>query len=78
MPIAYGIAKSNLLYAVFALMIAVILVRALLSYFPALSLIALLPMPLAFFAWQGAIEYGENIAASILTPLLLGVSLVYG
>lgn len=90
LPIAYGIANSNLLYAVFVLMtMVVILASVLLGYFPALSLIALLPLPLAFFAWQGAIKYGKNIGshprylganvvATILAPLLLGVSLFYG
>ena len=55
--------------------------------FPTLSLIALLPMPLAFFALYGAVKYGAaigkypqylgaNVAVTILTTLLLGISLV--
>jgi 1,4-dihydroxy-2-naphthoate octaprenyltransferase len=54
-----------------------------------LSLIALLPMPLAFYAYSGAVKYGQqigsapqylgaNVAVAIITPLLLGISLVLG
>lgn len=54
-----------------------------------LSLIALIPMPLAFFSLYGAIKYGEsikdhphylgaNVAVTILTPLLLGTSIIIG
>jgi len=52
-----------------------------------LSLIALLSMPLALFALYGAVKHGEkiggfpqylgaNVAVTILTTLLLGISLV--
>lgn len=89
-PIVVGIAGSNRLYAAFALMAAAAIAAGSLSgYFPTTSLIALTPMPLAWFAWRGAIEYGErigshprylgaNVAVAILTPLLLGISLVLG
>ncbi|MES0328526.1 MAG: prenyltransferase [Gammaproteobacteria bacterium] len=87
-PIAYGIKNSNRVYAVFVLAtMAVITGASLMGYFPLLSLIALLPMPLAFFSLYGVIKHGEmigdypqylgsNVAVAILTPLLLGISIV--
>jgi len=89
-PIAYGTTLSNMVYAFFALAtIVVITICVLGDYLPTLSLIALLPMPLAFFSLGGAIKYGEsvgnspqylgaNVAVSIMTPLLLGVSIMIG
>jgi len=83
-PIAYGVNHSNVVYGFFAL--ATIYVST--GYLPALSLIALLPMPLAFFSLYGAIKYGAtignspqylgaNVAVTILTPLLLlGISII--
>lgn len=88
LPIAYGVKRSSLVYALFVLATIVSLVSFVVSgYFPVLSLVALLPMPLALFALHGAIKYGEtigrypqylgaNVAATILTPVLLGVSLL--
>lgn len=89
-PIAYGVKNSNLVYLLFILAtITVIVAAVFIGYFPALGLIALLPIPLAFFSLAGAIKYGENIggfpqylganvAVTILTPLLLGVSIMFG
>jgi 1,4-dihydroxy-2-naphthoate octaprenyltransferase len=89
-PIAYGVENSNLVYALFILVtIMVIVASVFIGYFPALSLIALLPMPLAFFSLTGAIKHGGNIgsfpqylganvAVTILTPLLLGISIIFG
>jgi 1,4-dihydroxy-2-naphthoate octaprenyltransferase len=90
LPIAYGTTISNMVYAFFAVAtIAVITTCALADYFPMLGLVALLPMPLAFFSLAGAIKHGEtignypqylgaNVAVAILTPLLLGVSMMIG
>ena len=90
LPIAYGTTISNMVYAFFVLATIVIITTCVLvDYFPTLSLIALLPMPLAFFSLGGAMKYGEtignyplylgaNVAVSILTPLLLGVSIMIG
>lgn len=87
-PIAYGVKRSSLVYALFVLATIFALVIFVVSgYFPALSLVALLPMPLALFALHGAIKYGEtigrypqylgaNVAATVLIPILLGVSLL--
>jgi len=89
-PIAYGTENSNLIYGFFILAtISVIVICILMGYFPALGFIALLPMPLAFFSLIGAIKHGEtignfpqylgaNVAVTILTPLLLGVSIIFG
>jgi len=88
-PIAYGIARSNMVYGFFALATPVIIVSyVLLGELPFQSLIALLPVPLALFALYGANKYGErigsypqymgaNVAVTILTPLLLGLSIVF-
>jgi 1,4-dihydroxy-2-naphthoate octaprenyltransferase len=87
-PIAYGVKHSNMIYGFFSLAtVAIIIGYILAGYLPMLSLIALLPMPLAFFSLYGAVKYGEtignfpqylgaNVAVTILTTLLLGISLV--
>jgi len=87
-PIAYGVNRSNMVYGFFTLATAAIIIGYVLTgHLPMLSLIALLPMPLAFFSLYGAIKHGEtigkfpqylgaNVAVTILTTLLLGVSLV--
>ncbi|RKZ68504.1 MAG: prenyltransferase [Gammaproteobacteria bacterium] len=87
-PIAYGVKHSNMVYAFFSLAtVAIIISYVLTDHLPMLSLIALLPMPLAFFSLYGAVKHGEtigsfpqylgtNVAVTILTTLLLGISLV--
>ena len=87
-PIAYGVSLSNMVYGLFALATATVIIAAVQTgHLPMLSLIALLPMPLAFFSLYGAVKHGEaigsypqylgaNVAVTILTTLLLGISLV--
>ena len=87
-PIAYGVSHSNTVYGLFALAAAAVIVTAVLAaHLPMMSLIALLPMPLAMFSLYGAVKHGEtigsypqylgaNVAVTILTTLLLGISLV--
>ncbi len=87
-PIAYGINISNVVYGFFTLATMLIIIGYVLTdTLPVLSLIALLPLPLAFFSLYGAVKHGEaighfpqylaaNVAVTILTTLLLGVSLV--
>lgn len=87
-PIAYGVNRSNMVYALFTLATAAIIIGYVLTgHLPILSLFALLPMPLAFFAFYGAVKHGEtigsypqylgaNVAVTMLTTLLLGISLV--
>lgn len=89
-PIAYGTKNSNLVYGLSVVATIVVIVACVLvGYFPVLSLLALAPMPLAFFALIGAIKHGENIgsfpqylganvAVTILTTLMLGISLLMG
>jgi len=89
-PIAYGINRSNMIYGLFASAIPLIIITCVLNdLLPVVSLIALLPMPLAYFSLYGAKKYGEtigsypqylgsNVAVTILTPLLLAASIVYG
>lgn len=88
-PITYGVSASNKVYALFVLInITLIISYALLDYLPNLSLIALIPMPLAFYALYGVIQHGKNIgnfqhylglnvAVSMLSPLLLAISLFF-
>jgi len=90
LPIAYGTTIGNMAYAFFAVATIVVITGCVLAdYFPILGLVALLPMPLAFFSLAGAIKHGEtignypqylgaNVAVAIVTPLLLGVSMMIG
>ena len=86
-PIAYGIKRSNTVYGMSVVaVIAIIVISVLSGHLPKISLIALTPMPLAFFSLYGAISHGDNlgafpkylssnIAAAIMTTALLGLSL---
>lgn len=89
-PIAYGIKRSNVIYGLFVLA-ATVAIAAYISmgYLPTMSLLAILPLPMAVFSLSGAIKHGEDIgqypqylganaAVAILTPLLLGISLILG
>jgi 1,4-dihydroxy-2-naphthoate octaprenyltransferase len=90
LPIAYGIKRSNVVYGLSALAATVAIVAYILvGFLPTISLISILPLPLAVYALSGAVKYGGNIgsyprylaanvAVSVLTPLLLGISLIYG
>ena len=87
-PIAYGVNRSNMIYGLFSLATtAIIIAYVLVGFLPVFSLLALLPMPLALFSLYGAIKHGEtigkfpqylgaNVAVTILTTLLLGISLI--
>lgn len=87
--IAYGVKAGNTFYGLFTVItIAIILLAIVMGALPGVSLIALLPMPLTFYAWRGAIKHGTelgsyenylgaNVAATILTLALLAASLVY-
>jgi 1,4-dihydroxy-2-naphthoate octaprenyltransferase len=86
-PIRYGIKRSNMVYGLFASATTIIIFAyVLLEKLPVIALIALLPMPLAFYALSGAVRYGakignhpaylrSNVAATILTPLLLAITI---
>ena len=87
-PIAFGVKRSSQIYGLFVLMtVAVIVVAVVRGYLPMLSLIALIPIPLALFSLNGAFKYGAdigrhpqylaaNVVVTLLTTLLLGVSLI--
>lgn len=88
LTIAYGIKTGNMVFgfSILATM-GVVLISIWMNYFPRLSLISLLPMPLAFYALIGAVKHGEdlgshpqylgaNVVVVISSPLLLGVSLI--
>lgn len=89
-PLAFGIKRSNQVYGVFMLLTySLILLYVLAEILPTMGLIALIPMPLSIFSWVGAIKHkenignfhpylGANVAATILTPLLLGLSILLG
>jgi 1,4-dihydroxy-2-naphthoate octaprenyltransferase len=87
-PITYGVQASNRVYALFLLSaIAVVVLGIGAGYLSRLSLIALLPVPLALYALFGAIQHGQeigqmsrylaaNVLATLLMPLLLALSLL--
>jgi len=89
-PIAFGIERSNFVYASFMVAAySLILFLIIKGYVPALGVIALIPMGLSLFALVGAVKHtleiggyprymGANVAAAVLTPLLLGISMIYG
>lgn len=88
-PITYGIQASNKLYGLFVLVVInLIIAYVWLDYLPVLSLITLIPMPLALLSLYGAHKHvqaighfqqylGMNVATAILTPLLLAASLLF-
>jgi 1,4-dihydroxy-2-naphthoate octaprenyltransferase len=89
-PIAYGLKASSYAYGTMSLSAgAVILLGVMYGFFPTLSLIALLPLLLTLFSLSGAFRHteniglypqylGANVAATLLTPLLLAISITYG
>ena len=90
LPIAYGTRTSGFVYGVFALMAyLVILAGIAYDHFPGLSLIAIAPAALSLFALAGALRHGDrigqhpqylaaNVAATLLTPGLLGIAILFG
>ncbi len=89
-PIAYGVDISNLIYCLFIVLTIIVIVGSIIfSILPILSLIVLLPMLLAFFSLSGAMKYkgdigsypqylAANVMVAILSPILLGLSIIYG
>lgn len=89
-PIAFGLRNSNIVYTIFMLATyALILIYIVAGFIPTLSVIALIPIVFSLFALAGAIKYqsrigdfpqhlGANVASTILTPLLLGISIISG
>ncbi len=89
-PIAYGIKYSNYAYAAFMMTAYLLIVLFIYKgYVPYLAVIALIPMLFSVYSLAGAIKYtsrigghhqymAANVAAALLTPLLLGVAIAYG
>jgi len=89
-PLAFGIKRSNTVYALFMLATySLILLYILVGILPAISAIALIPMVLSITALFGVIKHRSNIgsfpkylaanvAATIITPCLLGLSILIG
>jgi 1,4-dihydroxy-2-naphthoate octaprenyltransferase len=89
-PIVFGINNSNIVYALFmAAAYATIVLLVASKQIPVTGLVALLPLALSLFALSGAVRYsskiGEqprymaaNVAAAVLTPLLLGIAIAAG
>jgi len=87
-PLAFGIKRSNQVYAFFMLAAySLILGYIFIGILPKISAIALIPVVLSIFALHGAIKHkaaigdfpqrlAANVAAAILTPLLLGTSML--
>lgn len=89
-PIAYGLKKSNIAYAISMLAAyLLILIYVVLDIIPEHGVIAILPVIFSIYALTGAIKYsasiGEhprylaaNVTAGILTPVLLGIAIING
>jgi len=89
-PIAYGLSASNIVYGGSALLAAlVVLAGVAADWFPVWSLAALLPVSLAPFALYGAVKHGKqigdfpkymaaNVTAAVITPIVLGLTLLAG
>ena len=88
-PIVYGLNKSNAIYALFMLLAYLhIIFYIWLGYIPKISMIAVLPVVLSIFSLSRAIKFSSkigdhpkflaaNVATSILTPLLLGIAVLF-
>ncbi|MBL1142275.1 MAG: prenyltransferase [Proteobacteria bacterium] len=86
--ITCGTKVGNIFYALFVVLSIVTLIASVIAgILPVPGLIALLPMPLAFYALTGAVRYrGEvgsrehylaaNVAVTLLSPTLIGISLL--
>jgi 1,4-dihydroxy-2-naphthoate octaprenyltransferase len=88
--IAFGAHNSNFAYAVFVLgayTSILFLIRT--GHLPPAALVALLPAGLALFSLAGAFRHNthignhprylaSNVAATLLTPVLLGIAILHG
>ena len=87
-PIAFGLSKSNFVYTLFLMAAYLpILIYIVNGYIPKLSIIAIISIVFSLYALHGANKHtlrigdfpqylGANVAAAIVTPLLLGISLM--
>jgi len=89
-PIAFGIKNSNRVYFLFSVLTGSLITLSILNEsIPTLSIIAILPILLSLFSFSGALKHESdiaahpkylkaNVAAALLTPLLLGVAIING
>ncbi len=88
-PIVFGPGKSNFVYTIF-LMAAYLLILIYIAkgYIPNQSIIAVIPVVFSLFALFGINKHGArigdfpqylgaNVAAATLTPLLLGIAIIF-
>ncbi len=87
-PITIGRTKSAWIYVTFlALVFITMIIGVLTKYFPPLSLLGLLALPLAIRLMMGAVRYAEeidqlipilslNVLLTILTPILFGIGIL--
>jgi len=87
LPIVLGPAKASIVYAVLTVAVYLWIIGAVITrYMPPFTLIALLTLPFAIKAIQGALKYQEltklvpamanNVLVVILTQLLLGIGYI--
>lgn len=89
-PLVFGVERSNRVYALFMVTAyALILLYILTGILPIMSALALIPMGLSAYSLFGAIKHkstigdfpqylAANVGATVLTPCLLGISLLIG
>lgn len=89
-PISYGISAGNRAYLVFLSLAGILVIGATAAgWLPLLALMALLPLPLAIFAWHGANRHraeiahypkylAANVIVALLSPALLALGLNLG
>ena len=89
-PIVFGIAKSTIVYGLFAMAACVIILFGIhTSLLPSLSAISLIPLSITIIVYRGVIKHCSSIQAlipyltmnvivTLLTPLLLGVGILLG
>ena len=89
-PIVYGVRASSLVYGVSVVVVAGIIVAGTYTgMLEKLSAIALIPLVLAAIVFFGALKHGTcipklvpymgmNVLVTLLTPVLLGVGVIFG
>lgn len=87
-PIRYGVTASTAVYIIFSVLAQFVLITLVLKgYLPNFAILALLPMCLGYFSIVGMLKLGKdvavkpqflaaNVACSILTPVVLGITLL--
>jgi len=88
LPIAHGTRISSLVFGAFSILAYLTVATGIhYGHFPSLSLVAILPAALSLFAFAGAWKQGDrighspqylgaNVAATLLTPVLLGATII--